>query len=151
MVAPREPCPYCENFEGRYSSVVGPPAVVHDDDVLQVCLAPAPLGGMDGHALVLPKRHVPLLFDLTSEEEAALAHAVARVGRAIRTLVDPDGLLVLQRNGLAAEQMVPHVHFHVIPRREGTPFPPTEWQDVVPPDERQALADRLRVAWDAAG
>jgi len=146
----REPCPYCENLAGRYSATAGEPPVVFEDDDTLSYLSPASLGGMPGHVLVIPKRHVETIFDLTREEEARLAHVCATAARVVRDILDPDGLVVLQRNGIAAEQTVPHVHFHVIPRREGTPFPPTEWVEVIPHSERMALAHRLRSAWPDA-
>jgi hypothetical protein len=89
----RDPCPYCENFAGRYAWH-GPPAVVAEDETIFVFLAPAALGGMAGHTLVTTRRHVATIFDLTPDEEAALGRAVARAARAIRAAFDPDGVLV---------------------------------------------------------
>lgn len=143
----RTPCPYCENFEGRYASH-GPPAVVFENDVVYVFLAPSPLGGMPGHTLVIPKRHVETVLELSPDEEMALARAVFRAARAVNAAFDPDGIRIEQRNGRVAEQTVPHAHFHVIPRRAGTPYPPTTWLDVTPADERALLAQRLRTYWD---
>lgn len=51
-------------------------------------------------------------------------HGVARAARMLRAALDPDGLLIQQDNGIAAFQTVPHVHFHVIPKRADVPFPP---------------------------
>jgi len=143
----QEPCSYCENFAGR-DPWHGPPAIVADDELVCVFLAPASLGGMEGHTLVVSRRHVETIFGLSYEEEAALAHAVARTARAIRAAFKPDGILVEQRNGVAAEQTVPHVHVHVIPRRTGVAFPPEQWIDVTPADRRAALAEHLRTRWD---
>lgn len=69
--------------------------------------------------------------------------ATMQAARAVRAVLDPDGVLLIQRNGIAAGQEVPHVHFHVIPRAAGTPFPPPEWVPLIKYAERQALADRL--------
>jgi histidine triad (HIT) family protein len=140
------PCPYCENFAGRYSPTSGAPAVIFDDPSVQVCLAPAPMGGLPGHALVIPKRHVETVLDLTDDEAAALGVAVARTARMLRAAVDPDGILVQQNNGVAAFQSVPHVHVHVIPKTVG-PFPPVEPPPFIPSDERAAIADQLRPHW----
>jgi len=144
----RHPCPYCENFARRYAWH-GPPAVIAEDEVTFTFLTPAPLGGMDGHTLVIPKRHVETIFDLTGEEEAALGHAVAGVARALRSAPDPDGVLIQQHNGVAAFQTVRHIHFHVIPKRADAPFPPTEEAEVVPYERRVALAKTIRAHWRA--
>ncbi len=103
---------------------------------------------MEGHTLVTTQRHAATLLDLSVEEEAALGVAVARTGRAIRAAFDPDGILVQQNNGEAAYQTVPHVHFHVIPMRRGSPFPPDHTVEITPTTERVALARRLRERWD---
>lgn len=146
VVPDREPCPYCENLAGRYAWH-GKPAVIAEDGVICVFLAPAPMGGMPGHALVIPKRHVETIFDLEEHEEAAVARAVARTARTLRAGLDPEGVLIQQHNGVAAFQTVPHVHFHVIPKVPG-PFPPLETPPVVPAAERAKLAAHLRRHWD---
>jgi histidine triad (HIT) family protein len=146
VVPERVPCPYCENLEGRYAWH-GPPARVADDELTYSFLAPAPLGGMPGHILVIPKRHVETIFELSFEEESALAHAVARGARVLRAALAPEGVLIQQHSGIAAFQTVPHAHFHVIPKRPG-PFPPLEQPAIVPVEERVQLADRLAALWD---
>ena len=103
---------------------------------------------MEGHALVVTRRHVETIFGLSWEEEAALGHAASRTARAIRAAFDPDGVLLQQRNGVSADQTVPHVHVHVIPRRAGVSFPPEQWVGVTPAEERAVLAARLREQWD---
>lgn len=142
----RVPCPFCENLAGRYAWH-GPPAFVAEDDTTHIFLAPASLGGMEGHTLVVTRRHVETIFDLTSDEEAAVAHAVARTARAVRSAFDPDGVLVQQHNGVAAFQTVPHFHVHVIPKRGDAPFIPVEEIPVTPAKERVEIARRLRDHW----
>jgi diadenosine tetraphosphate (Ap4A) HIT family hydrolase len=143
------PCPYCENFAGRFSPTSGAPAVIFEDGQVCVFLAPAALGGMAGHALVTTRRHVETVFDLTDDEARSLAVAVARTARMLRRAVDPEGLLIQQNNGVAAFQSVPHIHFHVIPKAAG-PFPPLEPPTVIPADERATHAAELRRHWDDA-
>jgi histidine triad (HIT) family protein len=147
VVPTREPCPYCENFAGRYAWH-GPPAVIFEDDVVVVFLAPAALGGMPGHTLVTTRRHVETIFDLTHDEEAAVGHAVARAARAVRSVLDPEGVLVQQHNGVAAFQTVPHLHVNIIPKKADASFPPLETIPVTPSEERQKLAGILGDHWD---
>jgi histidine triad (HIT) family protein len=143
------PCSICENFAGRHPWH-GEPAVVHEDEKLYIIMAPAPLGGMDGHVLVLPRRHVETILDLSADEAALLGQAVSRAARAVSLAFDPDAILVQQHNGAGAFQTVPHVHFHVIPKAADAPFPPSEEVPIVPSGERAALARRVREAWDSA-
>jgi histidine triad (HIT) family protein len=148
IVPDRRPCPYCENYDGRYAWH-GPPATIFEDGAMVVFLARAALGGMPGHTLVTTRRHVETIFDLTPGEEAVLAHGVARAARMLRAALDPDGLLIQQNNGIAALQTVPHVHFHVIPKRADAPFPPQQQVPVISSTERMRLAERLRQHWDS--
>ncbi len=148
-VPARDPCPFCENYAGRYGTH-GPPAVVAEDELTFAFLTPVPLGGMPGHLLVATRRHVETIFDLTPEEEAALAYAVTAAARAVRAAFDPAGVLVQQHNGVAAFQTVPHVHFHVVPKTAG-PFPPAEPARVVPFEERVRQAELIRRHWTLAG
>lgn len=146
-VPPSDPCSYCENFAGRFPWH-GEPAVVYEDDVLYVLMAPAALGGMPGHVLVATKRHVETILDLTEDEAAELGRAVRRAARAVSEVFDPDGILVSQHNGASAFQTVPHVHVHVIPKRSDAPFPPVEQVPITPSDERKEIAARIRELWD---
>jgi diadenosine tetraphosphate (Ap4A) HIT family hydrolase len=59
----RNPCPHCENFAGRYSATAGEPPVLLEDAETASYLNPSALGGIPGHALVVPKRHVETIFD----------------------------------------------------------------------------------------
>ena len=145
QVPTRSPCPSCENFAGRFAPH-GPPAVIAEDDLVFVFLAPAPMGGMPGHTLVATRRHVETIFDLTAEETAALGLAVVAAARAVRAALAPAGVLIQQNNGVAAFQTVPHIHVHVIPKIPG-PFPPRQPPELMPSRERSELAKRLSRHW----
>jgi histidine triad (HIT) family protein len=72
-----------------------------------------------GHTLVIPKRAVPRLADLTPDEAAELARVLPDLVRKIAAAVEADGCNVLLNDGRVAGQEVPHVHVHIIPRRAG--------------------------------
>lgn len=73
----------------------------------------------DGHALVLPERHVPDFFDLPPGEQAAVWALVAAVQADLRGRLAPDGFNIGLNCGGAAGQTVAHAHVHVIPRFAG--------------------------------
>jgi histidine triad (HIT) family protein len=50
---------------------------------------------------------------------AAAASTVAKLARAVNDALRPSGLNLVQANGEAAGQTVPHVHVHILPRRAG--------------------------------
>jgi histidine triad (HIT) family protein len=70
-----------------------------------------------GQVYVIPRRHAPTLFDLTDDEAIAIMRAVRRVADAFVRAYDPEGLNLIQNNGIVAGQHAPHFHMHVVPRR----------------------------------
>ena len=73
----------------------------------------------EGHTLVVPKRHVASLFDLSEAELAALWFLVAQVRAKLMDELKPDGFNIGVNDGQAAGQTVMHAHVHIIPRRQG--------------------------------
>jgi len=73
----------------------------------------------EGHALVIPKRHVASIFELPLEELVTLWSQVTTVRSALTDKFRPDGFNIGVNDGFAAGQTVPHAHIHVIPRRKG--------------------------------
>lgn len=73
---------------------------------------------LPGHVLVCPRRVAPRLSDLTSDEVSDLFLTVQRVGRMVEHVYKASSLNVAMQDGVDAGQSVPHVHAHIIPRRE---------------------------------
>ncbi|MDH4225236.1 MAG: HIT family protein [Deltaproteobacteria bacterium] len=73
----------------------------------------------EGHLLVIPKTHVARLFDADPQLLTHTIHTVQRMAKALQTALGVRNLNLLQNNGKAAFQSVDHLHFHLIPRREG--------------------------------
>ena len=72
-----------------------------------------------GHVLVVPRDHVADIRGASDDLAAAVLVMVARVARAVDTVFPGDGLSVWHSAGAGANQEVPHLHFHVHPRRMG--------------------------------
>ena len=70
----------------------------------------------EGHCLIVPRRHEPDFFALTSDEQAAIWALVPVVRRHIEATRVPDGYNVGINVGAAAGQTVDHAHLHLIPR-----------------------------------
>ena len=73
----------------------------------------------EGHALVIPKRHVAGYFDLLFEEQIACLMIINDLKKMIDKKYNPDGYNVGVNVGRTAGQSVFHVHIHLIPRYEG--------------------------------
>ncbi len=70
---------------------------------------------VDGHALVIPKEAATTLFELSDEAAAACMKTVRKIGNAQKQALGAEGVVLMQLNGPAAGQSVPHFHIHVIP------------------------------------
>ncbi|KAH8835619.1 diadenosine 5',5'''-P1,P4-tetraphosphate asymmetrical hydrolase [Flagelloscypha sp. PMI_526] len=76
-----------------------------------------------GHVLVIPSRPVARLSDLDDTEHASLMTSINKVGKVIESAFKADSLTIACQDGKAAGQTVPHVHFHILPRKfEGDIF-----------------------------
>lgn len=69
-----------------------------------------------GHALVMPKAHFEKITDMPSDAVAALFAKVPSIAKAILDATGADGFNIGQNNGRSANQIIPHVHVHIIPR-----------------------------------
>jgi histidine triad (HIT) family protein len=76
----------------------------------------------EGHALVITREPAETLFELSAEGAAACMRTAQHVAAAVKRAFDAPGILITQVNGSVAGQTVPHVHFHIIPRRPGEPL-----------------------------
>jgi len=99
-----------------------PAEVVYEDDETVAFLDIHPAA--PGHILVIPRRHYRNLFDLSPEAGAAVMRTVIRVAQAIRTVLEPDGLNLIQANERAGFQSVFHFHVHLVPRWFGDGIAP---------------------------
>jgi histidine triad (HIT) family protein len=76
----------------------------------------------DGHVLVIPKEAAVEIFALSPGAACACIRTTQKVAAAVKAATDAPGIMIAQFNGSAAGQTVPHVHFHIIPRREAEPL-----------------------------
>jgi histidine triad (HIT) family protein len=101
----------------------------------------------DGHTLVIPKVEAENLFDVPAPALEATILATQRVARAVKTAFDAPGILIAQLNGPAAGQSVFHIHFHVLPRRDGIDLK-LHARNMADPAVLAAHAARIRAALD---
>jgi diadenosine tetraphosphate (Ap4A) HIT family hydrolase len=78
-----------------------------------------------GHLLVIPRRHVASLFEVTPDEIRELFRLLRRSRDYLEDAYGPDGYNVGVNCGPAAGQTVMHVHVHLIPRYQGDVSDPT--------------------------
>ncbi|MDV3277922.1 MAG: HIT domain-containing protein [Nitrososphaerales archaeon] len=105
---PREECIFCKIVAGKASSYL-----VYEDDEYIAFLDIAPFA--HGHTLVCPKKHGETIWDMNETDIGGLFRVASKVSKAVVGAVDADGFRLVQNNGEAANQVVAHVHVHVIP------------------------------------
>ena len=108
-------CVFCGLSDGPVDDSTG---VVDLDELAFVVLNAYPYGS--GHVLVLPRRHVAGIPELTPAESAALWRATTRALRAIEVAYAPDGANLGANLGWAGGAGIPgHLHLHALPRWGG--------------------------------
>lgn len=125
----REDCELCRTDGGE---------ILWQDDfcrVVRVADADYP-----GFCRVILRQHVAEMSDLPAMQQAQLLRAVVAVETAVRELYRPDKI-----NLASFGNVVPHLHWHVIPRwRDDRHFPQPVWG--TPQRDAAAQAARPQVA-----
>jgi len=128
-------CEFCERPGG---------AILWQNDLCRV-VEPQE-AGYPGFCRVILARHVREMTELGAAERSRLMAVVFAVEEAVRETMRPDKV-----NLASLGNMVPHVHWHVIPRfRDDPHFPSPVWcaprRDASVPEERAERAARLASA-----
>ncbi|MBI2439903.1 MAG: HIT family protein [Lentisphaerae bacterium] len=133
-------CVFCRIVAGEL-----PSCKVYEDDDTLAFMDIGPI--VRGHTLVIPKTHMDPLTAAPAEVLQKLILVVQSIARAQVRAFKADGFNVMQSNGRAAGQVVPHLHFHVIPRFAGDGHH-WNWRahPYEKPEEMNALAQQIKAA-----
>jgi histidine triad (HIT) family protein len=104
-----------------------------------------------GHTLIIPRVHVENLWQLEPPLDSDLIQAAIQIGLAIEGALAPDGMNLITSRGEAAEQSVPHLHLHILPRWFDDDFGPI-WaasQSRVFPDQAE-VAQLIQMKYQEA-
>lgn len=102
-------CIFCKLVAGNI-----PSTKVYEDAEILAFMDIGPI--VKGHTLVIPKQHVERITDIPVGMLARVMNIVQNIAAAQMNGLKADGVNIVQANGEAAGQVVPHLHFHVIPR-----------------------------------
>jgi histidine triad (HIT) family protein len=69
-----------------------------------------------GHSLSVARGHWPMVDTIPTDVLSAVAATAQKVAKAVMSELKPHGVNLLQANGPAAGQSVPHLHIHIMPR-----------------------------------
>ena len=102
-------CIFCKIVRGEL-----PSTKLYEDAQVLAFMDIGPI--VKGHVLVIPKQHFDPLTATPPDLLGKVMTVVQKVVKAQMNGLKADGVNVHQSNGAVAGQVVPHVHFHVIPR-----------------------------------
>jgi len=99
----------------------------------------------EGHTLVIPKEACETIFDCSPDGAAATIRTTQKVAAAVKKAFSVPGMMLVQLNGAAAGQSVPHLHFHILPRAEGLDMK-MHGRTMVDPKTLVPIAEKIRAA-----
>ena len=98
------------------------PARIEHEDALCIVLhdiqPQAPV-----HLLIVPKKPIPRISEATNADQAILGHLFLVAGTMAKKLQLADGYRLVVNNGPHACESVPHLHIHLLAKRQMT-WPP---------------------------
>ena len=129
-------CIFCEIAAGKKNA-----HFIYEDKTHIAILDKYPF--QRGHALVMPRMHHEKITDMDTTNVSVLFSKVLPIARGILEATQAEGFNIGQNNGRAANQIIPHVHVHIIPRYANTG---TMWSKrmIGNEDELAELASRIR-------
>ena len=105
-------CIFCKIISGSIPSYK-----VYEDDLVFAFLDIYPCS--QGHTIVMPKKHIGLFTEMNKKDASDLFSSVNIISKAVCRAFGLDGMNIGMNVGEVAGQSVPHVHVHIIPRKEG--------------------------------
>lgn len=117
-----EECIFCRIVKGEI-----PSTKIFENEKTLAFLDIAPAA--HGHVLVIPKTHFETLTDIPEAELKEQIAAVQKVAKAVVASAEAEGFNIIQSNKKIAGQVIPHLHFHIIPRKQGDALS-FEWKHI---------------------
>ena len=97
----------------------------------------------EGHVLVIPKREVDYIFDLSDEETAAMHIFTKRVAKALKAAMP------CRKVGMAVIGLeVPHAHIHLVPMSKEGDLDFTRQKLTLPAERMKEIADAIAAKFE---
>jgi histidine triad (HIT) family protein len=132
-------CIFCKIIEGEI-----PFDKVYEDDNVLAFLDIRPISS--GHTIVVPKKHIADMESLPADILFDMSSAVKQIGQAMLKGLEVKGYSIFLDNKSVANQHVPHVHFHIIPRAEGDGLDRWPQQERYAENEAAYFAEKIKFA-----
>ena len=105
-------CLFCDIASGKV-----PSNKVFENEKVLAFLDIAPVN--HGHTLVISKEHYANMEEIPHDALCETIKAVKMIGKALKDGLGAPGYNVSVNNDPVSGQVIPHIHFHIIPRKEG--------------------------------
>ncbi|MBA7556715.1 Protein hit [subsurface metagenome] len=105
-------CLFCKIIDGQIPSYK-----VFENDLVLAFLDIFPLSYC--HTIVIPKKHYYNFLDMPEDDMGSFFKELKKISLLIKEKLKIDGFNIVQNNFPAAGQVIPHLHFHIIPRMKG--------------------------------
>ena len=131
-------CVFCDILSGALSG-----HIIYEDELVAAIMDTRPLNV--GHVLVMPKLHYETIFDVNEKLAAELMKVTWKISNGIKKILEPAGINILQNNGRVANQTIPHLHIHIIPREHNDGLNIGRWSvQKSDPESLSLVAQQLR-------
>jgi histidine triad (HIT) family protein len=130
-------CIFCKIINGEL-----PSSKVFENDKVTAFLDINPVN--PGHVLVVPKKHVENLSEVDEENLKEVILAIQKVANGITKALGVNGFNVMQNHGVVAGQIVPHLHWHIMPRKEDDGLRPWAPRLQYKEGEKEQIAKKIR-------
>jgi len=116
---------------------------IYEDNNILAFLDINPATDKGGHTLIIPKKHYELITDIPEQELFNLIKITQKLSKVLLKLY--PGLNLLQNNKRVAGQVIPHLHFHLIPRYKNDGIKIDYWEThKYPPEQDIKLAKKIK-------
>ena len=129
-------CIFCKIVTGEIPAIK-----VYEDSICLAFLSIDPIN--HGHTLLIPKSHHRNWFETSDDILKHLAVQLKKVGIAVKTATNADGINLATNLEKAAGQIVFHTHVHITPRYDNDGFkhwPPKKYDQ----DEAREIAQKIK-------
>ena len=106
----------CKIAEGKIPSK----KIYENDNFLSI---PDANQQIDGHSLVISKKHFKTILDLPSSLGSELLDCIKKTTMKLMKEHNAEGFNIVQNNFECAGQLVNHLHFHILPRKKDGKVP----------------------------
>lgn len=128
-------CIFCKIIKGEV-----PCTKVYEDTSTLAFLDIAPIN--PGHTLVIPKQHYETIMDIPENLLENVTKTVKKISIALSKM--SDGISIAQNNKKSANQLVPHLHFHIMPRYKDDGHKFTWPKEEYKKGEAEKLAEKIK-------